>query len=164
MAYPDGFTYVEGPYNIRWSVVSSAATFRIRTPVAMEDASRALIEIDSGTTAIYGISLANAADSIGGPLAARCPIMVPTEQTVFATKVQTGVVASGLEIGETFDLEKSGDFFRADTDSKSSARVVLVERGTSGAAIDSADSSVHVQFLKNAIYPFGSNASLRLQE
>ena len=164
MAYPDGFTYVEGPYNIRWSVVSSAATFRIRTPVVMADVSRALQEVDSGSTAIYGIALANAADSIGGPLAARCPVMVPTEQTVFATKVQTGVAASGLEIGETFDIEKSGNFFRVDTDSKSSARVVLVERGTSGAAIDSADSSVHVQFLRNAIYPFGSNASLRLQD
>ncbi len=164
MAYPDGFTYVEGPYNIRWSVVSSAATFRIRNPVVMADVSRALQEADSGSTAIYGIALANAADSIGGPLAARCPVMVPTEQTVFATKVQTGVAASGLEIGETFDIEKSGNFFRVDTDSKSSARVVLVERGTSGAAIDSADSSVHVQFLRDAIYPFGSNASLRLQD
>ena len=164
MAYPDGFTYVEGPYNIRWSVVSSAATFRIRNPVVMADVSRALQEVDSGSTAIYGIALANAADSIGGPLAARCPVMVPTEQTVFATKVQTGVAASGLEIGETFDIEKSGNFFRVDTDSKSSARVVLVERGTSGAAIDSADSSVHVQFLRDAIYPFGSSASLRLQD
>ena len=164
MAYPDGFTYVEGPYNIRWSVVSSAATFRIRNPVVMADVSRALQEVDSGSTAIYGIALANASDSIGGPLAARCPVMVPTEQTVFATKVQTGVAASGLEIGETFDIEKSGNFFRVDTDSKSSARVVLVERGTSGAALDSADSSVHCQFLRGAIYPFGSNASLRLQD
>lgn len=164
MAYPDGFTYVEGPYNIRWSTVSSVATFRIRNPVVMEDVARTLNEVDSGSTGIYGIALSNAADSIGGPLAGKIPVMVPTEQTVFATKVQTGVAASGLEIGETFDIEKSGNFYRVDTDSKSSARVVLVERGTSGAAIDSADSSVHIQFLKNAIYPFGSNASLRLQD
>ncbi len=162
MAYPDGFSYVEGPYNIRWSTVSSTATFRIRNPVTLLDTNRTVVEADSGTTAIYGIAMSDAADSIGGPLAAKVPILVPTEMTVFATKVQTGVVAGGLEIGEALDIEKSGDFFRVDTDSASSARVVLVERGTSGAAIDSADSSVHVQFLKNSIYPFGSNASLRL--
>ncbi len=164
MAYPDGFSYVEGPYNIRWSTVSSVATFRIRNPVVLADVSRTLQEVDSGSTGIYGIAMANAADSIGGPLAGKIPVMVPTEQTVFATKVQTGVAASGLEVGEAFDIEKSGNFFRVDTDSVGSARVVLIERGTTGASIDSDDSSVHVQFLKNAIYPFGSNASLRLQD
>ena len=166
MAYPDGFTYVEGPYNIRWSTVSSVATFRIRNPVVMEDVARTVNELaDSRTTAIYGIAMSNAADSIGGPLAGKVPIMVPTEQTVFATKVQTGVSAAVLELGTTFELEKSGNFFRINSDlnSTASARVVLVERGTSGSALDSADSSVHIQFLKNAIFPFGSNASLRLQ-
>ncbi len=166
MAYPDGFSYVEGPYNIRWSTASSVATFRIRNPVVMEDVARTLNEADSGSTAIYGIALANAADSIGGPLAGKIPVLVPTEQTVFATKVQTGVAAAVLELGTTFDIEKSGNFFRIDSDNNSttSSRVVLVERGTSGSALDSADSSVHVQFLKDSIFPFGSNASLRLQD
>lgn len=164
MAYPDGFSYVEGPYNIRWSVVSSVATFRIRNPVVMEDVARTLNEVDSGSTAIYGIAMANAADSVGGPLAGLCPVMVPTEQTVFAVKVQTGVTAANMQIGEVFNIEKSGNFFRVDTDSKVSARVVLIERGTSGVAFDSADSTVHCQFLRDAIFPFGSNASLRLQD
>ena len=166
MAYPDGFSYIEGPYNIRWSTVSSVATFRIRNPVVMEDVSRTINEADSGSTAIYGIALANAADSIGGPLAGKVPILVPTAQTVFATKVQTGVAAAVLELGTTFAIEKSGNFFRLDSDvnSEASARLVLVERGTSASAIDSTDSSVYVQFLQDAIFPFGSNASLRLQD
>ena len=164
MAYVDGFTHVEGPYNIRWSTVSSLATFRRGNPVMYEAESRTIIEFTSDATAIYGIAQANAADSIGGPLAAKVPILVPEETTVFATKVQTGVAASALTIGQTFDLEKSGNFFRVDVDSIASARVILIERGTSAAAIDSADSSVHVQFLKNNIAPFGSNASLRYQE
>ena len=166
MAYPDGFSYVEGPYNIRWSTVSRVAAFRIRNPVVMEDVARKINELaDSRTTAIYGIAMSNAADSVGGQLAGKVPILVPTEQTVFATKVQTGVSAAVLELGTTFELEKSGNFFRINSDlnSTASARVVLVERGTSGSALDSTDSSVYVQFLRDAIFPFGSNASLRLQ-
>ena len=153
-------------YGIEYRDVSYSESRNLAGPrlAGLLDANRTVAEVDSGTTAIYGIAMADAADSIGGPLAAKVPIMVPTEQTVFATKVQTGVVASGLEPGEAFDIEKSGDFFRVDTDSVGSARVVLIERGTTGVSIDSDDSSVHVQFLKNSIYPFGSNASLRLQE
>ena len=164
MAFPDGFSFIEGPYNIRWSTTSSAATFRIRVPVVLEDVSRTLGEVDSGSTGIYGIAMSDAADSIGGPLAGKMAVLVPTPQTVFAVKVQTGVAASAMEVGETFDIEKDGDFFRVDTDSKSSARVVLVERGTSGIAYDSADSTVFCQFLQDAIYPFGSRASVRLQD
>lgn len=163
--YPDlGFLYVEGPNNIRWSTVSSTATFKAGNPVALSDVGRALIEVDSGTTAIYGIALSDAADSLGGQLDGKIPVLVPNDDTVFAARVQTGVAAGAMEVGEVFDIEKNGDYFRVDTDSKSSARVVLVERGTSGVAYDSADSSVHCQFLRNAVYPFGSHASLRLQD
>lgn len=165
VGYPTlGFQYVEGPKQIRWSTISSVATFKAGNPVTVEDASRTLIEADSGTTGILGIAQANAADSIGGYLAGKIPVLIPTEETVFAAKVQTGVAASGLEVGEALDIEKSGDYFRVDTDSKASARVVLINRGYSGVAYDSADSTVYCQFLKGAIYPFGSNASLRLQE
>jgi hypothetical protein len=157
-----GFLYVEGPNNIRWSTVSSTATFKAGNPVTLSDVGRALIEVDSGSTTIYGIALANAADSLGGALDGKIPVLVPTEQTVFAARVQTGVAASVLETGEAFDIEKSGDYFRVDTDSKSSARVHLVERGTSGLPYDSTDSSVHCQFFKDVIYPFGSNASLKV--
>ena len=164
MAYVDGFTHVEGGYNIRWSTVSSSATFRRGNPVMYEAESRTLIEFTSDATAIYGIAQANAADSIGGPLAARMPVAVPNEGSVWATKVQTGVAASALTIGQVFDLEKSANHFRVDVDSIASGRVILIERGTSASAVDSADSSVHVQFLKDFIAPFGSNASLRYQE
>lgn len=164
MAYLDGFTYVEGPYSIRFSTTSSNATFRGRNPVGYEAESRTLIEATSDMTTIYGIALADAADSLPGALTGKMPVMVPTDQTVFATKVQTGVVASALTIGQAFDIEKSGNFLRLDTDSISSAKLVLIERGTSASAVDSADSSVHVQFLREAIGPFGSHASQRYLE
>ena len=164
MAYQDGFTYVEGPMQIRTSTLSSLATVRARNPVALEAASRTVIEATaSDDTWIYGIIQHDAADSIGGPLAGKVSVIVPTPDTVFATKVQTGVAASALTIGQVFNIEKSGNHFRVDVDSIASGRVVLVERDISGSAIDSADSSVYVQFLQDFIGPFNSNQSRRLQ-
>lgn len=165
--YPaTGFQYIEGPANIRWSIVTSTATFLRGALVAYHDVTRQIVELDAGsdTTAIYGVAMANATSgsSLGGAFANRCPVLIPTEETVFAAAVQTGVVAGGLEVGEALNVEKAGNYHRVDTDSKASARVVLVERGLSGVAYDSADSTVYCQFLKNVIYPFGSNASLRV--
>jgi len=157
-----GFRYVEGPNNVRWSTVSSTATFKAGNPVTLSDVGRALIESDSGSTTIYGIALSDAADSLGRQLSGKIPVLVPEDTTVFAARVQTGVAAAVLETGECFDIEKDGDYFRVDTDSKASARVVLVERGTSGIPYDSVDSSVHCQFLRDVIAPFASHSSQKL--
>ncbi len=163
MAYLDGFTYVEGPMQIRLSTTSSTATFRARNPVALSLVGRGVVEAnaDSDDTWIYGISLNDAANSIGGTMAGKCHVLIPEPGTVFATKVQTGVAASALTIGNVFDIEKSGNHFRLDTDSISSGLVVLVERDMSGVAYDSADSSVYVQFLAGNIGPFNSHVSQR---
>ncbi|KKL05247.1 hypothetical protein LCGC14_2607980, partial [marine sediment metagenome] len=78
MAYLDGFTYVEGPYTIRWSTLSSLATVRARNPVGYEAESRTIIEATSDMTTIYGIIQADAANSLAGQLSGKCAIMVPT--------------------------------------------------------------------------------------
>lgn len=164
MAFQDGFTYVEGPMQIRLSTTSSTATFLARNPVGLSLVGRGVVEATaSDNTWIFGIAQNDAADSIGGTMAAKCHVLIPEPGTVFATKVQTGVAASALTIGNVFDIEKSGNHFRLDTDSVSSGLVVLVERDMSGVAYDSADSSVYVQFLAGSIGPFNSHASQRLQ-
>ena len=56
MAYQDGFTYVEGPMQIRLSTTSSTATFRARNPVALSLVGRAVVEVTtSDNTWIFGI-------------------------------------------------------------------------------------------------------------
>ena len=158
--YPTlGFQYVEGPNNIRWSTVSSTATFKAGNPVSLSDVGRALIETTSNDTAMYGIALSDAADSLGGQLDGKIPVLIPTEDTVFASVIETGETAATLEAGEAFNIEKSGNYLRVDPDSRTTLWVTLTERGTTGVTYDSADSSVHCQFLKNKIAPFGSNAS-----
>jgi len=158
MAYPDGFTYISGPYELRRFTALSTATFKGRNPV-MLGGTRTVIEASVATApGIIGIAMNDAANSIyGGEIL----VMVPNEQTVFATKVQTGVAASALSAGQAYNLEKAGDYFRVDTDSQASAKAVIVPRGD-GTTINSADSSVFVQFMKDWIYPFGSNASQTL--
>ena len=161
MAFPNGFHYLEGGFRMVYSDVSSTATFLAHNPVTFIDATRTLVEADSQTTWILGIAQANAADSIGGTLAGKCPVLIPNQDTVFATKIQTGVTAANAQVGEAFDIEKAADHFRVDTDSASSARVVLVARGYSNSAIDSVDSSVYCQFLQDFIGPYGSTQSRR---
>ena len=160
MAYPDGFTHIQGPYELRRSTLSSTATVRAGNPVTFSD-DRTIIEAASDTTAIYGIIQHNAADSLGGSLVNAALILVPTECTVFAVKLQTGVATSATSPGQSYGIEKSGNYFRLDTDSQATPMVTIVERGD-GTTVDSADSTVYVQFLKDRIAPWGSNASVSI--
>lgn len=155
MAYPNGFHYVSGPYDIRRFNVLSTATFLAGNPVMLSGA-RVCIEASSATAPyIAGIAMNDAADSIYG---SEILVLVPNEQTVFAAKVQTGVAASALSAGFAYATEKSGNYIRVDTDSQATPKVMIVPRGD-GTTIDSADSTVFVSFLKDVIGPYGSNAS-----
>lgn len=155
MAYPDGFTYISGPYEMRRMNILSTATFVGRNPVSLNGA-RVVIEATAINGSVIGVAQNDAASSIyGGEIL----ILVPQENTVFATKVQTGVAASALSAGIAYAIEKSGNFLRVDTDSQATAKVIIVPRGD-GTTVDSADSSVFVQFLKDVLTPFASNASL----
>ncbi len=117
MAYLDGFNYVRGPVRYQWSNVSSTATFLAFNPVTLAD-DRTLIEAASDTTAIYGIAMNDAADSLPGIMTGKTLVQIPEPETVYATKIQTGVVASVISLGQSYGIEKSGDFQRLDTDSQ----------------------------------------------
>lgn len=155
MAYQDGFTYIQGPFEIRYSNTSSTATFRANNPVTF-GLGRALVEATSATSEIVGIAQADAANSIGGPLAGKCPYVPLLPGQVWATKVQTGVAGSATSAGQVYNLEKSGNHLRLDTDSAGSGRVAIVERGYGQSPVDSADSSVYVTFLQDFAGPFAS--------
>jgi len=157
MAYPNGFNYVSGPLRYVLSNVSSTATFKARNPVTLSD-DRSLIEADSDATAIFGIAAHDAANSV---YAGKCLVEVPTQETVYATKVQTGVATSATSIGQSYGIEKSGNYLRVDTDSAATPFVTLVPRDD-GSTVDSADSSVFVTFLGNKLGVFGSDASISI--
>lgn len=157
MAYPNGFTYVRGPEPQRvWSNVSSGATFVERVPVTLH-ATRNVIEADSDSTAIYGISCNRAADSFPGA-AGKVLIEIPYPETVYATKIQTGVAASAISLGQAYGIEKSGNYLRLDPDSQTTPMLVVVG-DEFGNTINSADSSVFVRWLSARLGIYSSEAS-----
>ena len=161
MAYPNGFTYVRGPEPQRvWSNVSSGATFVERVPVTLH-ATRNVIEADSDSTAIYGISCNRAADSLGGIGAGKVLVEIPQPETVYAVKIQTGVAASAISLGQAYGIEKSGNYLRMDTDSQATPMVVVVG-DEFGNTINSADSSVFVRWLADRLGIYSSAASISI--
>ena len=154
MAYGNGFNYVEGPIKYVRSTVSSTATFKGRNPVTLSD-DRTLIEADSDTSLLFGIAAHDAADSI---YAGSCLVEIPTADTIYAVKVQTGVAASALSAGQGYNIEKSGNYLRLDVDSQSTPMLIIVPR-QDGSTLDSADSTVFVHIAGNYLGVFGSNAS-----
>jgi len=159
MAYLAGFNYVSGPYRMRDSAVSSTATFRAFNPVTLSD-DRTLIEAASDTTAIYGIAMADAADSLPGIKAGFCPVMIPEPETVFVCGIQTGVATSATSIGQGYGLEKAGNHLRLDTDSQATA-IVQIVGDSAGNTVNSADSTVFVSFFGNRIIG-SSDASITI--
>jgi len=157
VAYPDGFTYISGPYEMRRFTVLSTATFKARAPVSIGGA-RTIQESTASNLYIAGIAMNDAANSIYG---SEILVMVPNEQTVFATICDTGLAASVLSAGFSYNFKKSGNNFRLDTASQATARVTIVPRGD-GTTLDSTDSSVYVQFLGQFVYPFASQVSTAL--
>lgn len=160
MTYPNGFSYVKGPVEFVLSTVSSTATFRARVPVTLAD-DRSVIEAASDSTAIYGVAANDAADSLPGNLSGQVLVEIPTADTVYAIKIGTSAAASEVSAGQSMDLEKSGNYLIGNEDSQTSPLVTVVPRGD-GSTLDSADSTVYVHFLGNALSPFGSNASTNI--
>lgn len=157
MAYPNGFTYVSGPARYVWSAVSSTATFRAFNPVTL-GLGRVVSEANSLSTQIYGIAMNNAADSLPGIGAGRTLVLIPEPETVFATKIQTGVATSATSAGETWGIEKSGNHFRIDTDSRVTPFLVIVG-DQFGTTVNSDDSSVFVRFLGSVLGMYSSSNS-----
>lgn len=143
MAYGNGFTYVSGPVRYVESTVSSTATFKARNPVTLSD-DRTVIEAASDDTVIFGIACNDAANSFAGRTG-KVLVEVPESDTVYAVKIQTGVVASAVSFGQGYNIEKSGDYLRLDTDSQVSAKLMIVG-DQYGTTIRSDDSSVFVRW------------------
>ena len=150
MAYPLGFTWVKGPFEIIESVISSSCTVRRGVPVSVSSVGRVIREYISTDTCLLGIAQHDAANSFPGR-AGRMLVLIPTPDTVFATQVQTGVATSALSPGQGFALEKSGNFFRVDVDSVATPPVYIVPR-ENWATCDSADSSVWVKFYSDRLF------------
>lgn len=154
-SYPKGFSYVKGTFQLYTSAMSSTATFKGGNPLIPVLGYTVDQPASSVVTQIVGIAQHDAANSIR---AGYVSIQRLFPDTVFATQVQTGVAASALSAGLVYGIEKSGNYFRLDTDSKTTPVLVIVPRDD-GSTIDSADSSVWVQFLGQIIGPFTSSTS-----
>lgn len=168
MAYAPGFTYVSGPYEIRRSVASSGQSFLRGDPLELGLGNTCVIATSASST-IYGIAAQDATTSIYNASTGtqEMLVLVPNEQTVFASFC-TGAAASSLSVGRSYNL-KSTITTRSsstqvaagyvnlvvDSSSSASALVTIVQRGD-GSTIDSADSSVFVQFLQSKLAPFGA--------
>ena len=144
MAVQPGFTYVFGDRRYAYSTVSSTATFRARNPVTF-DARGFLIEAASDSSAIYGIACNNAADSLAG-LPGKTLVEIPEPETIYLTTVQTGAATSLFSVGRAFAIEKSGNYFRLDSDSAATAYLVIAG-DQYGNQVNSDDSSVQVRWL-----------------
>lgn len=155
-----GFEYRSGPFETFLSTISSTATFRAGNPLTFSD-DRTLIEAGSDTTAFVGIALQDAANTLAGSLSGKCLVLKLLPGQVFETTIQTGVATSATSLGQSYNLEKSGNYLRIDTDSQASPRVTIVGY-PDGTAVDSTNSTVMVQFLTDTIGLFASNASVNI--
>ena len=155
MAYPTGFSYVKGPRFNVLSKLSSTATFKARNPVTLSD-DRTIIEAGSDSSAIYGISQHDAADSI---YAGYCLIEIPTEDTIYAGHVATDASASEVSVGRSCDIVKVLNHFNVDEDSQVTPMVTIVPRD-GYSTLDSADSTVWFHFLESHLGVFSSDDSI----
>lgn len=157
MGYPTGFTYVKGPVKYVLSTLSSTCTVRARNPVTLSD-DRTVIEADSDSSAIYGIAVHDAADSLP---AGKILIEIPTADTVYANVIATNVVASALSVGQAWGITKSGNHLRMNPASDTTRMLTVVPRDDFSTC-DSNDSSVFCSWLGNVLGVFSSNASVNI--
>ena len=138
-----GFRPYRGDWSNRRFTTTSTATFRQFCPVSL---SSVHLLKEFGTAAanekLLGIALHNSADSFP---AGEVVVAIPGWGATALAKVQTGVAASALSIGLAYDMEKSGNNLRIDTDSTTSACVMIM------GAINSATSEIEVCFTDNVL-------------
>jgi hypothetical protein len=160
VAYPPGFNYVSGPCRLQLFEVTSADTFAARNPVCVTGAGT-ISQYSDVATVIAGIAQSESSQSIAIAGKNYVSVLVPEENTVFATKVQTGVASSALTAMSAFNIEIATNHFRLDTDSTVTKIVQNVPRESGSADADSTDSTVFVRFLPGAL-KFSSPGTVRL--
>jgi hypothetical protein len=151
MGHPKGgFTYVSGPLNIRAFNLKSTVTVKAFMPVRQNGAGD-LIESQGTDSTLAGFILHDAANSVP---AGKALVLVAADRTVFVGTAGAGVTASTASSGLTLGIQKSGNsWYFANSASTQSAMFIVVPR-EDGSTLDSTDSSVWVQVLGSAKYPF----------
>lgn len=138
-----GFRPYRGCWDIRRFTTMSTATFRQFAPVSFS--STGLLQECAGGAAnqkLVGIALHNSTDSFPS---GEVLVAIPGFGATALSKIQTGVATSATSLGLAYDIEKSGNNLRIDTDSTTSAMCIIA------GAVNSADSTVEVAFTDNAL-------------
>ena len=138
--------------------MTSNASFKANNPVTIGLGGLVTEVATSDESFIFGIARNDAADSLGGVLAGKCLIEIPTGDTIYAIKCGTAGTASEFSVGMSFDIEKSGNYVIGNEDSSTTPFVTVIPRDDFS-TIDSADSTVWVQIIGNRIGPIGANAA-----
>lgn len=154
---PEGFTYYRGPFETFMSTISSTATFRKGAPVTFSD-DRSLIEANSDTTAVVGIAMHNAANSIYPGKALVQRILPGTQWLV---KAETDLATSATSAGEGMGLIKSGNNFIVGDDSALTNHVTILTFDD-GSTVRSSDSALCVAFNMDYVWGSASNASVNI--
>lgn len=153
-----GFVLLKGPRDTFYSTVSSTATFLKGVVVTYSD-DRTLIEAASDSTAVVGVAMHDAADSLPGAYSGKCLVQKILPNQTWVCQAVTGLGASALSAGEAVGLSKSGNYLRVDS-SGATLHAVIVPRDDGATTCNSADSSIHVQFLADVCSPFASTQSI----
>jgi hypothetical protein len=157
--YPNGFSLLKGPRETFMSVISSTATFVKGQPLTYSD-DRTLLEAVSDTTAVVGVAMHDAADTLPGPYAGVALVQKVLPGQTWVCQAGNPHVTSGLSAGQTLGLEKSGNYSVAS--STGTRHVVIVPRDDGSTTVDSADSSIFVEFLGDVRGLHASNASVNI--
>lgn len=157
--YQAGFVLIQGPRDTFYSTVSSTATFLKGVPVTYSD-DRTLIEAASDSTAIVGVAMHDAADTLPGAYAGKCLVQKVLPNQTWKATAATGLATSATSVGQTYGLDKSGNYLLVS--STGTRHVVIVPRDDGATTVDSADSSIYVQFLQDVVSPHASTASVNV--
>lgn len=158
MAYPPGFNYLSGSWVLRRFPVSSTLTFAKRNPVSV-GGDGTISQFSAVATSIIGIAQSDSSESESVAGKNTVLVGIPGPDTVFVTKVQTGVASSALTAYQNYNIELATDHFRLDTDSTLTSVVRLVPRGDGTSDAKSEDSTVQVQLMEGLLAPFRSQTT-----
>lgn len=147
-----GLRPIRGDWTYRQYTTLSTATFQKFAPLSHSSGNlNSLKEYVAGANEkIVGIAMSGSTESFP---TGKILVAIPGFHSSFVAKVQTGVAASALSHGACYDLEKSANNFRIDTDSTSS--MVCMITGD----FDSATSEVEAEFI-HLMTGIGSNLSV----
>jgi hypothetical protein len=145
---------VSGPADIRAFNLASTATVKAFQPVKI-NAAGAIVESLGTDSVLAGFILHDAANSVPP---GKCLVMVPNDDTIFAGTAAAGLT-SNTSSGQTLGVTKSGNSWYLEVSASTKIGMFIVVLREDGSTIDSNDSSVWVQVIQGASYPFHAAVS-----